>query len=88
MGCQRRSVGMIMGKMKYYRESEERNILHPIKRMKAHSIGYILHRTAFYHMLLKEREGKTEVTKDKEEEISSYWTVLMKQDARNLKRKH
>lgn len=33
-------------------------------------------------------EGKTKVTEDKEEEISSYWIVLTKQDARNLKRKH
>jgi hypothetical protein len=33
-------------------------------------------------------EERTEVTEDKEEEISSYWTVLMKQNARNLKRKH
>jgi len=32
--------------------------------------------------------GKIEVMEDEEQEVSSYWIVLMKQEARNLKRKH
>jgi hypothetical protein len=50
------------------------------QRKKAHWIGYILHGN---FLLTHVIDGKTEVTEDEEEEVSSYWIILMKQEARN-----
>jgi hypothetical protein len=43
-----------------------------------------LHRNCLLtHVNDAEIEGKTEVTENEEEEVSSYWIIVMKQEARN-----
>jgi hypothetical protein len=55
---------------------EERNILYKIKRRKANWIGHIMCRNWLVkHVTEGGIEGKTEMTRDEEEEedVSSYW---------------
>ena len=73
-----------------YRVMEERNIIHTLKRRKANWIGHSMRR----NRVLKDVtegiiEGGVEVTRKREEDVSSYWMTLRKrEDTRKWKRKH
>jgi hypothetical protein len=68
-----------------HRVKEDRNILHTVKRRKANWIGHILRRNCLLkHVIEGKIEGKMEVLKDEEEDVSSYWMTLRKrEDTRN-----
>jgi hypothetical protein len=55
----------------------ERNILRTLKRRKGNWIGHILHRNCLLKRVL---EGKIEVKRDEEEDVSSYWMALRKRE--------
>ena len=57
------------------RVEEEKNVLHTLKRRKGNWIGHILRRNCLLKRVL---EGKIEVRRDEEEDVSSYWMALKK----------
>jgi hypothetical protein len=59
--------------------TEVRNILHTTKRRKDDWIGHILHRNCLLKHNIEGKIGRLEVT-GKQDDISSYWLNLRKQE--------
>jgi hypothetical protein len=59
------------------RIEEESNILHTLKRRRGNWIDHILRRDCLLKRVL---EGKVEVKRDEEEDVSSYWMALRKRE--------
>jgi hypothetical protein len=61
------------------RVQEERNILHTINRRKVNWIGHILRRNCLLEQVIEGQiEGRIQVWKDEEEDVSIYWMTLRK----------
>ena len=59
------------------RVSEQRNILHEIRKRKANWIGHILRRNCLLQQVIEGKiKGQIEVTRDEEEGVRSYWMTL------------
>ena len=61
------------------RVQEERNILHTINRRKVNWIGHILRSNCLLEQVIEGQiEGRIQVWKDEEEDVSIYWMTLRK----------
>jgi hypothetical protein len=61
------------------RVKEQRNILHEIRKPKANWIGHILRRNFLLQRVTEGKiQGGIEVTKNKKEDVGSYWMTLRK----------
>ena len=59
------------------RVSEQRNILHEIRKRKANWIGHILGRNCLLKQVIEGKiKGEREVTRRVEEDVGNYWMTL------------